>query len=126
MCQAEVHQIQATYNHLLFFIFRFHSYDTNVERGKPAHSEVLSQESSQPSQDPSLESNEESSIHTDCRLCSDPICLDSVEKYISCTKPDGTVHYAANFSCLGLYPFNSVDRKLLRSKYCCPLHVEEE
>ena len=112
------------------FILRKHKYETKDPNNPDPEldSEVSSQELSQGSESsraPSVGTvNSENEVFVDCRVCKEPIVLDCVQEYIACTEPNGNVHFAAHFVCLGFYPKGSSQRKSVRATYRCPRHGE--
>ena len=102
---------------------RKHKYKTKDEDEEAIEvddSDESSQELSQASKVSSQGSTSEVSV--DCRLCREPIIVDNVEEFTACTKPGGSVHFAAHFECMGLYPKGASDRRSIKSVTRCPKH----
>ena len=62
----------------------------------------------------------DSGLLVDCRECKEPIILDNVKEYTACTLPNGSVHFACHFVCLGLYPNGASERRVIKSCTKCP------
>ena len=106
----------------LLCTFSKHEYKTAGPEEMVSDTEESSQELSQGSVSVGSDNLVETEASADCRVCREPILLDSVAEYIVCTQPRGSVHFCAHLVCLGFYTRGPVERKSLRASYRCPRH----
>ena len=106
---------------ILFFDFRKHDYETKDDTNQD-EMEIDDSESSQELSQGSKVSAADEEVMVDCRVCREPILIDSVHEFTACTEPSGEAHFAAHFVCLGLYPTTSQERKVIKTCTKCPRH----
>ena len=100
-----------------------HQYQTPAESESGPESSQESAANSGSSQEALGSQNvEDDGFTLSCRICRDDIYLQDVATYVACLKPAGKAHFAAHFSCLGLFPSTKSERMDIRHMYRCPAH----